>query len=214
VSHQKPKFGIEKPIRISWDPEYIQRLESSGRYVAELKLDEDRGFLVTDEHGQATFFSHRHMTPLVLTGDPFEGQKLPPMSVFDGGHIYSKKLGLRSRIYVFDALVIKGEPLRVPFKERMVLLRQLMMPTHTLWIAPQTSDIRKTFDEIRRKDSVFVSQAALQFGIPKDTLWGFVEGLVIKDLGAKPAFPQPGTKKETPASFKLRTADLLAHQKT
>jgi hypothetical protein len=208
----KPIFGIEKPMVIPWASDKLAEMQKSGEFVAELKLDEDRGFVCTDAAGVPSFYSHRHDTIAKMTGPVFDGVVLPPNSVFDGGHIYLKELNRESRVYLFDVLVLNGEKLRIPFSERTTKLRELIKPTKHLWLSYQVHNFIDQFRDLLNGRFILLETLAAHWQIPMPVLKNLVEGFVIKRLDAKPAFPS-SPKLETTASFKLRLNDVLPSQK-
>jgi hypothetical protein len=209
----KPKFGIEKPLVIPWATDKLIDMQNSGRWIAELKIDEDRGFICTDAQGKPSYYSHRNDSPTTMTGKVFDGVVLPPLSVFDGGHVYSKDLNRESRIYLFDVLVIEGQKLHMTFEERTALLRHTVTPSRHIWLSWQSKDFIQDFRNLLNGQYQLIETVAKLWGIPVPFLKKITEGFVIKNLDAKPAFPA-GKIAETPASFKLRINDVLPSQRT
>lgn len=198
-----PNFSIEKPISIPWKSDQLLSMEESGEYVAELKLNEHRGFITTDENGVPTFFSYRGPEPKDVPA--LEGVSLPPCSVFDGGHLFRKDFG--SRLWIFDVLILEGKKVRRPFEERKALRDHHVSPSSTVWLPFSTSSFVREFQDMLNGRSKLIHQASEAYDFPD--LAPFIEGFVIKRKDARPCFPR--SKRETASSFKLRIADVIGN---
>lgn len=208
-----PDFQIEKPIKINWGSPQLLSLQESGRYIAELKLNEHRGFLLIDDDRKPRFIGHRGNE--YVLGREFiahiEELQLPPRSVFDGGYLSRKDRLDGPRLWIFDILVHRNERLNNPFGERKKLLDRVIPGDKLLWRPVAVTNFLQEFHEILHQRSTLLKRAALQYGVSIEFLRPLIEGLVIKDLEAKPRFSK--TLVETASSFKLRTQDVIESKK-
>jgi len=206
-----PDFSIEKPMPMVWPSAKValEERQASGRYEAELKLNEHRGFLTIDENGEPTFYTYRYSTPIKLTGPVMEHVKrlnLPPCSVFDGGHFYRLAFSKNSYLWIFDVLVLNGERVTLGWEQRRELRDQLFKPDKYIWVPLRTDTFATEFEAMLSGTSLLIKQAALQYGVPYNLLVKEIEGLVIKRKDSKLRFPR--TKIESPSYIKVRIADV------
>jgi hypothetical protein len=207
-----PLFDVEKPMVIPWKSEALLNMEQSGDYVAELKLNEARGFLTVGVDGTIKYYNrHRKwkdLDPQIMKD--LQKMNLPKASVFDGGYLVNKTHKLCS-LYLFDVLILEGVKVFKPFAERVKLLDKMIKVTKQVWRPVRTADFVMDFSAQLRGVSPLVERAAKLYKVDPTTLNGFVEGFVLKDLKARHSFPS-GVKK-TSSFFKLRKVDVLGKDK-
>lgn len=205
-----PKFNVEKPIVIPWRSKQLLTMESSGDYVADIKLNEHRSLLTTNKAGEFEFFN-RQGRKVVLPDyllPELKKLKLPPCSILDGGHLQKKATFPEMRVWLFDVLIWKGEKTELSFKERRKLLDQVVPQNQPhIWKPLQTGKFIHEFMRLLDKKSELIAAAAKEYGVPVELLFPEIEGFVVKNLNGKNSYP--GNVKESPSFFKLRTSDVL-----
>lgn len=208
-----PDFQIEKPTKINWGSLQLITMQESGEYLAELKLNEHRGFLLIDDDGNPRFIGHRG-NEYVLGAkliQHIQECKLPARSVFDGGYLSRKGRLDGPRLWIFDILIYKNEKMQTPFRDRKELLDRLIPGDQLLWRPLNTQNFLSEFHDMLHGKSTLIKRAALSYGISVELLKPLIEGLVIKKLDAKPRFSK--TLVETTSSYKLRVVDVIESKK-
>lgn len=204
-----PPFDVEKPMMIPWASEYLQRIASSGDYLAEYKLNEHRSFLTTNTKKEVTMFSRyrKVLNPTKEAIIELQNLKLPPNTVFDGGHYKHSKISQQSRIWLFDVLVYHGQKVRLPWVERRKLLEELI-PRNLkhIWISPLIEDFLSVFSDLIQKRTPRFDPIFKKAGIDRNTILPEIEGLVIKRKDGLLSFPSKC--RETPNFYKLRLIDI------
>lgn len=210
-----PSFDIEKPMMIPWASDYLMRLQESGDYLAEYKLNEARSFLVTDTKGRASLYS-RHSKLLALTPDAqdeLNSIKLPPCTIFDGGHYKHSKISTQSRIWLFDILIYRGNKVREPWVKRRELLEKTIPPDlKHLWYSPLITNFLEVFSDLIRKRTPLFDPIFERSRVDREKILPEIEGLVIKRKSGLLSFPT--RVKETPNFYKLRLMDLPKNYKS
>lgn len=208
-----PNFAIEKPYKIPWRSNKLLRLQRSGEYEAELKIDEDRSFLCIDEDGNPEIWSHRKIKPQIRGKllEHIRSLNIAPCTVIDGGVVFNKKLGNVTRFYAFDVLVYRGQRVRLPWSERRQLRDQILKTDELVWLPLKTDNFISEFQRLIQNNCDLVRQAADQYGIDYETFKPFVEGFVIKKKEGTLSFPH--NKREVFTMYKVRLEDLIASQK-
>ena len=207
----KPQFADEKPLKIPWNSEFLHKIQASGDYTAELKLDDHRGFLSIGKDGKIDFWSRRgskvSLDKEIL--DNLKQMSLPKGLVLDGGLFKRKEFG--SRLWLFDILIIKGNKILDVFEKRRKLLENIVIPTNYIWVPEQTNTFIPEFSDILKKKSSLIQNSSIKYGFDCKLLEKFIEGLVIKKLDGKLSYPW--VTKETSNFFKLRKADCTTSSK-
>lgn len=204
----KPTYSHEKPHLIVYPSEQILEMEKSGKYIAEIKLNEHRSFIVRDKNWRV--FS-RHGNELSLSKEHQEQLNtidLPKGTVLDGGYFNLKSLTAGvPRIYIFDVLEYGTEKFRDTFEKRIETLDKVFPKSSSLiWKPIRTLQIKSSFEGIVRGKSPILTQAAKAYGIPVKDLLPQIEGLVIKNLAGRHSYP---VNTRVSANFyKLRVVDL------
>lgn len=210
-----PTFSIEKPMSVPWKSKVLMDTQMSDKYMAELKLNEHRGFLCIDESGKASFHSHRGpSTNSPINGlalEYVESLNLPKSSIFDAGHFSRKEFSNESRIWLMDILLIDGQKVRLPHAERVKLRDQLFKQSKYVWIPLSTTNFLIEFQNMLKGSSPLIRQASEVYAIPYEILVKEIEGLVIKMNSGLHSFPV--NKKEVPEFLKLKIVDVFDKSK-
>lgn len=205
----KPSFSIEKPTKIIYGNDMLDIIEMSGRYIAELKIDEKRGMLCIEEGGEIRFWGYRGNEFNVDEGlkETIRSFNLPEKTILDGGFLKLKSLGEEPYLYIFDILVLDGEYVWQNFDKRNKLLLKLLETRGRLLRPIQISDFVEEFEKLYKGESDLAKKAAKEYNISYELLEPLLEGFVLKDLNGVHSFPH-GVKKSS-NFYKLRRQDVI-----
>lgn len=205
----KPLFSIEKPTKIVYGNEMLDLIEMSGRYIAELKIDEKRGMLCIEEGGNTSFWGYRGNKYPVddELKETIRSFELPEKTILDGGFLKLKNLGDKPYLYIFDILVYDGEYVWDNFGKRNQWMNE-MFETRDRFLRPiQITDFIEEFEALYRGESKLAEKVAQEYNIEYKLLEPLLEGFVLKDLNGTHGFPH-GVKKSN-NFYKLRRQDVI-----
>lgn len=198
-------FSIEKPSYMPFLPDRLQDRQRTGEWYGEIKLNENRCFIVVDAKGYVSVRGYRDSnTPLPVAPEAIEqlqDMRLPLSSVFDGGHLKRKDLG-QSRLWIFDVLCAEGKRLDLTCEDRCQYRDELITPTTLIWMPMQTKLWLAEFSRMSTAVTPLIRRNALRCGIPVDKFYGLVEGLVVKRRDSRLTYPR-NVKIMAASYFKL-----------
>ncbi len=203
----QPKFSVSKPKKIYQGP-MLEMLQDTERFISQFKLDEHRGHLCHEKGGAINFYSYRggaydvdeELQEIIRSS-------IPECSVLDSGFLKLKKLGDKPYLYSFDILVLEGEKVWNPLRERLTIMSDLF-ETQGRFLCPlQVKNFVEEFALLAKGESKLARKMAKLYNIKYELLEPLIEGFVIKDLDGKHEFPQ--SVKKTNNQYKLRLQDML-----
>lgn len=188
-------FSIEKPLPISINSDMLKSIDSDNKWVAQLKIDEHRSFLIVED---------KTLTVLGWRGNVHHKIELKEESkhrlIFDGGIIKTMIFKDRPLLYAFDLLVIDGRRLYTTYADRYDMLQQ-----HKLDILTTPQNLNNPighYQDILNKKSKIVEDFAKEVNITINEAYAICEGLVIKNTTGKLTFSKSLVK--TPNQLKLK----------
>lgn len=179
-----PSFGIEKPLQISIVSPQLQEINTSGEYVAQLKLDEHRSFYI---------FENNTLTVMGWRGNIFHtidynGKAEFPDMVLDGGILRTKTFRQQPVFYVFDLLLFEGQKNTMTYMERYNKVVELVGGVDR-FVIPRNLDIGviQEFKNLQAKKSTMVKQIVKEYKglFDEKTIYEITEGFVLKKKDSK-----------------------------
>lgn len=192
----KLNFSIEKPLPISINSELLTTLNSDPNWIAQLKIDEHRSFIIIEG---------KEVTVLGWRGNVHHRMQLDEPSpinlVLDGGIIKTTIFKTRPMIYVFDVLTVNDERVHLKYKDRLDLLTKHKPKG---FVQPQTiMRPAEEFKAISVQKSKYVEQLSKELNITLKEAYAICEGLVLKNLNGVLTFPKNKSKSTNQLKLKL-----------
>jgi ATP-dependent DNA ligase len=185
-------FYPEKPVLVHRDQELVHRLSMNPDYFGEIKFNGNR--LVLHVMDGVPEFWGRHGDKLKYK--PSDSvlsairEKIPTTGyyVFDGELRHNKVVGVRDKIVLWDVFVWENKTVRLEYKDRRELLKNLNLNTNldsTLILIEQCEgNFKETFDRLITESDEF-------------------EGIVMKNIHGKLNLGRTGGKNSQ-WMFKIR----------
>ena len=200
-----PSFYVEKPTLAIYNPDNLQKLQSSREWYGELKLKVRRGLITIDYKNEIKFYKYLSNIPsknIELPISRMHNMDLPPKTILDGG-LYIDSVDHKPRFFIFDILLYQDKELQTNCLQRRKLLETLIKTDDIIWRPHYTDFWFKEFQQMLEGDSSLIKRSALNYGIPYGRFIHEVEGLVIKNKKSRLTYPKTQTIF-SPSFFKLR----------